>query len=317
MFKYIKILASILFFLILFIPKNATAQNSYQTGQHSYTSTLASRKYLLFLPRTYGQDPNKKWPMIVFLHGLGVAGTDVEKIRMEALTQMLEYTPNFPAIVLSPLVSGTGAESYWINDIPSQSVNTLITEIESKYLVNKNKIYLTGYSLGGGGTWSLGHRFYSRFAALVPVAGFYGTQANHAIPATICNLKNTPIWSFHGALDPTVPISNDQELVNSVRNCGGDVQFTVYPNLGHDISGLVYLNNQALYDWMFSKSLNSSTSSTSTDANNDGKVDGIDFTIWLKNYNKNLTGPSFGDFNNDNVVNQADYLTWLNSYLQR
>jgi len=302
---------------LLFLPvSDIHAQSNYtvQLGQHAYTSLLASRQYLLFLPKTYGQDPYKKWPLIVFLHGSGVPRANVENIKIEAFPQMLEYTPNFPSVVVSPLLGGAGAEEYWTLDVPAHSVEILLDEIALHYAIDTNREYLTGYSLGAGGTWGLGLRFFTRFAALVPVAGFYGTQSNHNTPANICDLKHTPVWAFHGALDTTITIALEQDLVNKLRECGGNVQFTIYPQAGHDISAPAYINNPALYTWLFAQSRPNTIGSKPGDANGDTMVDGRDYVIWLTHYGQNVLGVTNGDFDTNSIVDGRDYVIWLNNY---
>ncbi len=119
--------------------------------------------------------------------------------------------------------------------------------LEEKYNVDKNRIYVTGLSMGGYGTWSLAMEYPYRFAAIAPICG----AGNERIA---CRLKDTPVWAFHGAKDNVVPISGDQKLIDELKKCGGDIKFTIYPNANHDSWTETY-NNPKLYDWLLSHSL--------------------------------------------------------------
>ena len=102
--------------------------NALQSARYS---SEADRQYLLFIPGSYNPKGTKKWPLILHLHGLGVTGNQVENIRMEALPQMVDQNSDFGAFVLSPLLSGEGSEDYWTRDVPVNSINILLNEIQS------------------------------------------------------------------------------------------------------------------------------------------------------------------------------------------
>jgi len=225
------------------------------TGQHAFFSEAAERNYLLFLPAGYGKDPQKQWPLILFLHGSGTIGTNIDILKYEALPQILEFTPDYPAIVLSPQLTGEDGEEFWTREKVAESVFTLLDEVQSAYSVDSKRVYLTGVSLGGYSTWAFGLQYPERFAALVPVMGFFGDFSGFFVPDTICNLKDVPVWAFHGAQDPIVPLSAEEDVVNALKACGGNVQFTVYPDGDHDISGRVYNHNPELLEWLLAQSL--------------------------------------------------------------
>jgi len=210
---------------------------------------------LLFLPANYGKDPQQQWPLILSLHGSGTRGNNIDLLKYEALPQVLEFTPDFPFIVLSPQLTDANNEDFWTRENVTESVFILLDEIQSTYAVNPKRIYLTGVSIGGNGTWAYGLQNPGRFAALVPVMGFLGDTSGFFIPDNICELKDVPIWAFHGAQDPIVPLDAEEGIVNALKACGGDVQFTIYPDGDHDISGRVYNNNPELYEWLLAQSL--------------------------------------------------------------
>jgi predicted peptidase len=231
------------------------AASNVETGQHAFFSENAQRHYLLFLPANYGRDPQKQWSLILSLHGSGTRGKNIENLKFEALPQILDFTPDFPFIVLSPQLTNADNEDFWTRKKVVDSVFTLLDEVQSTYAVDLKRVYLTGISIGGNGTWAYGLEQPERFAALVPVMGFFGDTSGFFVPDNICDLKDVPIWAFHGARDSIVPIEAEQSIVDALTACGGNIQFTVYPDGDHDISGRVYNNNPELLDWLSSQSL--------------------------------------------------------------
>ena len=128
-----------------------------------------------------------------------------------------------------------------------EALNALLDEIVSKYAVDEDRIYLTGLSMGGFGTWSLATAYPERFAALAPICGRGNPEKAHV-------LKDIPVWVFHGAKDETVPPENSQQMVNALKECGADVQYTIYPDAGHDSWTETY-NNPKLYEWFLEHKL--------------------------------------------------------------
>jgi predicted peptidase len=190
--------------------------------------------YLLFLPQTYDKT-DQKWPLILFLHGGGETGTELAKVKIHGPPKIVETKKDFPFIVVSPQSPGRG----W----SAESLGALLDEVVSKYKVDQSRIYLTGLSMGGGGTWALAAAAPERFAAIVPICG----RGN---PANVQRLKNLPIWVFHGAKDKTVPLTLSETMVNALKEAGAkEVKFTVYPEAGHD-SWTVTYNNPELYTWL-------------------------------------------------------------------
>jgi predicted peptidase len=236
------------------MPTEQTPDSTDITGQHPFYSERAKRDYLLFLPDTYGEYPQKDWPLIIFLHGSGVRGDNVHNLKYEALPQILEFVPEFPFIVISPLLTDESGDELWTTEKVVSSLLIILEEVQAEYAVDPNRIYLTGVSLGGNGTWEIGLRYPDRFAALVPVMGFYGNTTTARVPDNICDLKDVPVWAFHGAKDHIVPLFAEEELVDALKACGGKVQFTIYPDGDHDVSGQTYMNTD-LYEWLQNQSL--------------------------------------------------------------
>lgn len=196
-------------------------------------TSKARIKYLLFLPADYGKT-DKQWPLMLFLHGSGESGDDLSKVKAHGPAKIVETKKDFPFILVSPQSSGRG----WNPEV----LNALLDDIVAKYKVDKDRIYLTGLSMGGYGTWALGAAHPERFAALVPICG-------GGNPADAPKLKDIPIWVFHGGKDNTVPLAQSERMVKALKDVGGNVQFTVYPEAGHDSWTETY-NNPKLYEWL-------------------------------------------------------------------
>ena len=212
---------------------------SVREGEHEQMFTReitksVGAKYLLYLPESYARTETK-WPLIVFLHGSGERGDDLEKVAVNGPPNFLRQRKDFPFIVASPQLPDG---ERWSSDV----VIALIDELLEHLRVDTDRVYLTGLSLGGFATWDIACDFPSRFAAIAPVCGI-------GDPDVACRLRHLPVWSFHGADDPVVPLKDDSAMVNAVKACGGDVRFTVYPNTGHDAWVKAYAD-PSLYAWL-------------------------------------------------------------------
>jgi predicted peptidase len=199
-------------------------------------SVTAKLDYLLFLPQSY-EGSKQRWPLMLFLHGAGESGTNLAKVKTHGPPKVVESKPDFPFILVSPQSPGRG----WNSD----TLNALLNDIIRKYRVDKHRIYLTGLSMGGFGTWSLAAEHPERFAAIVPICG-------GGNPAEARKLVGLPIWVFHGAKDPTVPVQRSREMVEAIKAAGGNVKFTEYPEAKHDCWTETY-DNPELYEWLLAQ----------------------------------------------------------------
>jgi predicted peptidase len=215
-----------------------------------YTSEKANIDYLLYIPGEYGMDPQRKWPLLLYLHGMDRVNTSVKVLRNDYPLNTLADQDDFPFIVVAP--QGTGEYEFWATDEMVSSIMALLDEIQGVLSVDPNRTYLTGVSAGGNGTWEIGLRRPDRFGALVPVMGYYGWPTT--VPENICDLADVPIWAFHGAKDDLIPLDAEQGLVDALEACGGDVQFTVFPDAGHDLAAQRVYTSE-LYTWLLSQTL--------------------------------------------------------------
>ena len=189
--------------------------------------------YLLYLPREY--DTSRKWPLVVFLARVRGARARPELVRRQGPPGDRPGQNSFRS---SFFLHNVQRNSPWI----PERVVKLIEHVSNCFAVDPDRVYLTGYSMGGFGTWQTACYDPSRFAAIVPLCG--GGDVAQAK-----RLVNLPIWAFHGAKDQVVPLEASKTMVDAVRKCGGHVKFTVYPGYGHDICGITYQDGQ-LYEWL-------------------------------------------------------------------
>jgi predicted peptidase len=199
---------------------------------------VVKANYLLYLPKDYKKEEGKKWPLLIFLHGSGESGDDLEKVKVHGPPKLIAAGKEFPFIVVSPqapLVPRRG----WDNEV----LNTLLDDLIAKYAVDEDRVYLTGLSMGGYGTWAWASSNPERFAALVPICG--GGQ-----PRMARRIKDIPIRVYHGAKDEAVPLKESEDMVAALKQAGAtDVKLTVYPDAGHD-SWTVTYDNPELYTWL-------------------------------------------------------------------
>ena len=193
--------------------------------------------YLLFLPQDYGKEPAKKWPVILFLHGAGERGSDVNLVKVHGPPKIVEQRKDFPFIVISPQCP---PDKWWNPEV----LIALLDEVSAAHAVDPDRVYLTGLRMGGFGTWQTAIEYPDRFAAIAPICGG-GSKYR------VGGIRHIPTWVFHGDKDELVPVSASIEMVDALKAAGGDVKFTRYPDAGHDSWTETY-DNQALYDCFLS-----------------------------------------------------------------
>lgn len=201
-------------------------------------------EYLLFLPNGYKEDKTKRWPLMLFLHGAGERGTNIAKVTVHGPPKIVKEKADFPFILVSPQCPSGETWS-------DEALLGLLDEITKEYRVDPSRIYLTGLSMGGYGTWSLGTKNPERFAAIAPICG-----GGNILPILLpprgkeAALKKLPVWVFHGAKDSIVPLAESERMVDALKRAGNqNIKLTIYPEADHDSWTETY-QNQELYDWM-------------------------------------------------------------------
>lgn len=222
--------------------KTDNTGQSEQMFQKQITRTVGLR-YLLYLPKGYDENQERKWPLMLFLHGAGERGRNIELVKKHGPPKLIAQGQEFAFIIVSPQCP-SGA---WWTEMTDTLV-ALLDDVQAKHAVDPNRVYLTGLSMGGFGTWTLGCGHPQRFAAMAPICG--GGEWYLAD-----RLRNVPVWAFHGAQDPVVPLRESKEMVAALERAGGNVQLTIYPDTGHDSWTEAY-NDPKLYEWFLSHQKN-------------------------------------------------------------
>lgn len=196
-------------------------------------------RHAVYLPADYEADSEKKWPLVIFLHGAGERGDDLQGVYRHGPLREVRAGRDFPFIVIAPQIT---SPHYWA--CYSETLNAMLDNWLKEYRIDPSRVYLTGLSMGGTGTWMWGMMNPERFAAIMPICG-----------TGICwcagNLKNVPVWVFHGDKDTTVPIGESYTMVERLSACGGDVRLTIYEGYGHDSWTDTYCRDD-VYEWLLS-----------------------------------------------------------------
>ncbi|MBL8889213.1 MAG: prolyl oligopeptidase family serine peptidase [Planctomycetaceae bacterium] len=211
----------------------AAPKGSAQEAKELDRAVPVKLKYLLSLPKGY--EDQESWPVLLFLHGAGERGSDLNLVKKHGPPKLIEAGKEFPFIVVSPQCPG----GRWWEPF---ELAALLDEIETNYKVDKERIYVTGLSMGGFGTWALTAYQPKRFAAIAPICG--GGE-----PFTTRLYSHVPTWAFHGDQDNVVPLARSESMVDALKNAGGNVKFTIYPGVGHDSWTETYANDE-FYKWL-------------------------------------------------------------------
>ena len=206
-------------------------------GLRQHLGIVETYPYCVQHPDGFGKDPAKRYPLIIVLHGAGDMDANFTTFQQHPIDKGLaDFTrAKYPAIVVAPFTQMNG----W----SPQMVDALLSEMLAKEPVDPDRVYLTGFSMGGAGTWHTATAYPQRYAAIIPIAG--GGDTHDAAP-----LKDMPIWAFHGEADDVVNVSQSKNSVQAVSDAGGHPKLTLYPGVGH-WSWVIAYGDPALYDWLF------------------------------------------------------------------
>lgn len=195
-----------------------------------------SRDALLYLPDNY--HAQKPTPLILFLHGAGQRGSDINSLYRRGLPKFIAKGGSVEAIIVAPQCS---LNHCWE---PSTLLNFL-DATEARFMIETDRVYVVGQSMGGFGTWRLVAHAPERFAAAIPLCGGGNTEWAE-------KLAQIPIWTFHGAKDKVVAISSTEEMVEAVQSASGNIRFSKLSNLGHSIDQAVY-SKTAVLKWLLNQ----------------------------------------------------------------
>lgn len=195
--------------------------------------TPVDLKYWAWLPK--GEKPAAGWPLMVFLHGAGERGDNLELVKKHGPPRLAGKNPALDSFFL--IAPQCPAGRWW----DTVAVKKLIDQTVAAQPVDRSRIYITGISMGGFGTWTLLKDHPELMAAAMPICG-------GGDPASVEKFKEVPIWTFHGDQDEAVPLQRSVEMVEALRKVNGKIEFTVYPGVRHDSWTQTY-DNPAVYAW--------------------------------------------------------------------
>jgi predicted peptidase len=192
--------------------------------------------YLSYLPKDY-TNRTDSFPLIIYLHGGSQRGKDLNKLKGYGLPYLIDKGNDYDFIIASPQCPDN---TYWSR---IDWFDSLYQDLTSKYRIDMDRIYVTGISMGGFGTWHVAMDYPNKIAAIVPLCGGCNDSLN------ICQINQIPVWTFHGTADIEIDINETVRLVNRLNKCNGKVIFTRLENEGHGIQ-YIYEKNPEIYKWM-------------------------------------------------------------------
>lgn len=207
-------------------------------AQQTAEKYVRETHYLLYLPDGYSNDTTTKWPLLIFLHGSGESGNDLDKVKMHGPPKLIELGKKFPFIVVSPQAP---PQTGWQADV----LKEMLDDLKKKHRIDNDRVYLTGLSMGGFGTWNFSEKYPDELAAIAPICG--GGDADK-----VWQLRHMPVWCFHGAKDDVVLPASSQKMVDALRKYNSNVKFTLYPEANHNSWDVTY-NNDSLYQWLLAQ----------------------------------------------------------------
>lgn len=207
-------------------------------SRESVQDMSISFKYMLYIPDN--RKPGEKLPLVLFLHGAGERGDDVSLVSVHGPFKRIRegWAPEF--ICAAPQCP---AGSHW-NDNTEKLMPFLRTLI-SEQNADEKRIYITGLSMGGFGTWAMMARWPGVFAAAVPICG-------GGMPWTAGEFSSAPVWAFHGSADDTVDVRYSRDMVNAVNREGGNARLTEYSGVSHDCWTKTY-ESEEMWTWLLSQ----------------------------------------------------------------
>jgi predicted peptidase len=230
-------------------PSIPAAEPLQRFEQHRFETRIVQNvqiRYLLWLPGGTGgaRTTPARWPLVLFLHGAGERGNDLARVTIHGPPALVQRGTNFPFILVAPQCP---EDQRW----DPTTLMALLEHLVRKLPVDPTRVYVTGLSMGGYGTWKLGLMYPERFAAIVPICGGGEWIDVRLAGRTRADaLRTLAVWAFHGARDNIVPLSESERMVNALKELGArEVLFTVYPDAEHD-SWTVTYQKPELYEWM-------------------------------------------------------------------
>jgi antitoxin component YwqK of YwqJK toxin-antitoxin module len=197
--------------------------------------------YLTYLPKDYEVNSDMQWPVIIFLHGGTSRGNDLKRVKANGIPDKLERGMNIPFIVIAPQCP---VDKRWETD---DWFDVLYAEITARYRIDTNRIYLTGLSLGGSGTWYLAMKHPTTFAAIAPISG--KTSHIQFISDGACKLAGLPIWIFHGKDDEVVDVKETYQIAKRLDQCNVNYSLSLFEGHKHWQTPWEVYGEDRIYSW--------------------------------------------------------------------
>jgi len=220
-------------------------------------------KYQVFVPEDWTKQ--KKWPVILFLHGAGERGDDgLIQTEVGIGTAIRRYRGRFPAVVVMPQCR----KDMWWADSMADVAMAALEQARKEFHGDSTRLYLTGLSMGGYGTWYLAGKYPGKFAAIAPICGgilmpdkarAQSPDDNSPYAEAAKKIGKKPVWIFHGGDDPVVPVGESRRMNEAMKALGGEVHYTEYPGVGHNSWEKAYAEADFI-SWMLSKTTSANTS---------------------------------------------------------
>lgn len=241
---------------------DGAAGQDVQTGFLDRTVTVSGHEYpyQVYVPATYSD--GERWPVVLFLHGAGERGSDGLLQTTVGLGAAIRRNPvRYPAIVVFPQAP---PDSLWTG-APADAAMAALEESTSEFSVDPARVYLTGLSMGGNGTWYLAYRYPERFAAVAPVCGWVVGLPRMPASASVVpsedgppfdalarRLSGLPVWIFHGEIDPVVPVAESRKAAAALEEAGADVRYTELLGVEHESWDAAYASPE-FSSWLFAQ----------------------------------------------------------------
>ncbi|WP_420322259.1 prolyl oligopeptidase family serine peptidase [Flagellimonas sp.] len=200
------------------------------------TVSTETLKYYLYYPEAYDSHAEEDFGLLLFLHGGGESGGNLEEIKENGPPKLLVEGKQFPFLVLAP--QNPHKKKWW----NTEAVMQLLDSVVNTNRVDKMRIYLTGLSRGGSAAWQLSTQYPNKFAAMAVVCGMAPLPYAHWID------KKMPIWVFHGDQDEVISVEESDKMVDKLKHMGYNVKYTRYEGVGHNSWERAYVND-SLYTW--------------------------------------------------------------------
>ena len=224
--------------------RKSDKNNMFTKKRYVYETTVnipVKLNYYLYIPDEYN-NTDSLFSMVLYLHGVGERGTDLNKLELNGIPELISKGKEFPFLTLAPQCPEFG---WWSRPEYVEALANLTKEIIRKYRIDERRVYMSGLSMGGYGTLALAKAYPQLFSAIIPICGGMDNYED------IERLENMPIWLFHGDMDKVHPLEYSTAIYDLLKPINKDIKLTVYEGVGHNSWDKTYANDK-IYEWLIS-----------------------------------------------------------------